>query len=171
LKRAAPALGGVGAAATALAMLAATVEYTNRPIPLTPLLTKPAPLQSWLAAQRDVVIAELPMPRAGRLPGEDPRYQFLSTFHWQKMVNGYSAFMPPRYFDLMERMLSFPDAASIKSLHVRDVTHVVIHPELWDGGDPHAMVRAVTSSPDLAFVGWFPDGIGTAAVFRLRPER
>ena len=93
---------------TAIAVLVIIVEYTNRPIPLMPLQTKPTVLQSWLADQRDIVIAELPMPRADRLPGEDPRYQFLSTFHWQKMVNGYSAFVPPRYCGLMERMFHVP---------------------------------------------------------------
>ncbi len=101
-------LGGLGAAVTAIAVLLTIVEYTNRPIPLMALQTKPTVLQSWLADQRDIVIAELPMPHGDRLPGEDPRYQFLSTFHWQKMVNGYSAFVPPRYFALMERMFSVP---------------------------------------------------------------
>jgi hypothetical protein len=161
----------VGTAVATLAVLLTIVEYTNRPLPLMPLQTKPTVLQSWLADQRDIVIAELPMPRADRLPGEDPRYEFLSTFHWQKMVNGYSAFVPPRYFGLMERMFTFPDPASLGSLRVRGVTHIVIHPELYQAGDPHKMVRGMAVSPDFSFVGWFPDGIGTAAVFRLLPER
>jgi hypothetical protein len=155
---------------TAVAMLLTIVEYTNHPLPMTPLQTKPTVLQSWLADQRDIVIAELPMPRADRLPGEDPRYQFLSTFHWRKMVNGYSAFVPPRYFGLMERMFRFPDSASIGALRARGVTHIVIHPEVWERGDPQVMVRNLTVSPDFTFVGWFPDSIGTAAVFRLLPE-
>jgi hypothetical protein len=160
----------IGGALTVVAVLLTIVEYTNRAIPLVPLQTKPTVLQSWLADQRDIVIAELPIPRADRLPGEDPRYQFLSTFHWQKMVNGYSAFVPPRYFGLMERMFRFPDSASLGALRARGVTHIVIHPELWQRGDPHAMVRDMSVSPDFTFVGWFPDSIGTAAVFRLLPE-
>jgi hypothetical protein len=160
----------IGAAVTALAVLLTIVEYTNRPIPLMPLRTRPAVLHSWLAEQRDIVIAELPIPWVDRLPGEDPRYQFLSTFHWRKMVNGYSAFVPPRYVGLMERMLTFPDRASLGSLRVRGVTHIVIHPELYQSGDPHELVRGMAGSPDFSFVGWFPDGIGTAAVFRLLPE-
>ena len=124
-------------------------------------------LQSWLEVQRDIVIAELPMPRSDRLPGEDPRYEYLSTFHWQKMVNGYSAFVPPRYVSLLDMMLTFPDARSIEALRARGVTHLVIHPELYPEGDPQAMVRGLAASPDFSFVGWFPDGIGTAAVFRL----
>jgi hypothetical protein len=170
VKRAAAA-PAIGAAVTAAAMLLTIVEYTNGPIPLAPLQTKPTVLQSWLADQRDIVIAELPIPRIDRLPGEDGRYEFLSTFHWQKMVNGYSSFVPPRYLALMESMVNFPDSASIASLHVRDVTHIVIHPELYQEGDPQAMVRGMAISPDFSFVGWFPDGIGTAAVFRLLPER
>ncbi len=70
----------------------------------------------------------------------------------------------------MERMHRFPDSASLGSLRARDVTHIVIHPELYQEGDPQAMVRGMAVSPNFAFVGWFPDGIGTAAVFRLLPE-
>jgi hypothetical protein len=157
----------LGATVTALAVLLTIVEYTNKPLPLMPLATKPSVLQSWLAAQRDIVIAELPMPLNDRLPGEDPRYQFLSTFHWQKMVNGYSAFVPPRYLTLLDRMIRFPDARSLDALRARGVTHIVIHPELYQDGDPQAMVRGMAVSPDFSFVGWFPDGIGRAAVFRL----
>ena len=160
----------VGVAVTAIAVLLTIVEYTNRPIPLMRMPTKPTVLQSWLADQHDIVIAELPFARADRLPGEDPRYQFLSTFHWQKMVNGYSAFVPPRYFGLMERMLRFPRPAALASLRARGVTHIVIHPEIYDREEPYAMVRGMATSPDFAFVGWFPDTLGTAAVFRLLPE-
>jgi hypothetical protein len=167
VKRAGPT---IGAAVTACAVLFAIVEYTNRPIPLTRLQTKPTVLQSWLADQRDIVIAELPIPRADRLPGEDPRYQFLSTFHWQKMVNGYSAFVPPRYFGLMERMFQFPRPAALASLRARGVTHIVIHPEIYEREEPYAMVRGMATSADFTFVGWFPDTLGTAAVFRLLPE-
>jgi hypothetical protein len=159
-----------GTAVTAIAMLMTIVEYTNRPIPLMPLPTKPTVLQSWLADQRDIVIAELPFAQADRLPGEDPRYQFLSTFHWQKMVNGYSAFVPPRYFGLMERMLHFPRPAALASLRARGVTHIVIHPEIYHREEPYAMVRRMATSPDFTCVGWFPDTLGTAAVFRLLPE-
>jgi hypothetical protein len=161
----------IGVTVAALAVLLTIVEYTNSPLPLMPLATKPSVLQSWLANQRDIVIAELPMPDSDRLPGEDPRYQFLSTFHWRKMVNGYSAFVPPRYVSLLNRMLRFPDPGSIDTLRTRGVTHLVIHPELYQTGDPHAMVRGMAVSPDFTFVGWFPDGIGTAAVFRLLPAR
>jgi hypothetical protein len=160
----------VGVTVTAAAVVMTIVEYTNRPIPLVQLPTKPTVLQSWLADQRDIVIAELPMPRADRLPGEDPRYQFLSTFHWQKMVNGYSAFVPPRYFALMERMFQFPHPSALASLRARGVTHIVIHPEIYEREEPYAMVRRMATSPDFTFVGWFPDTLGTAAVFRLLPE-
>lgn len=148
-------------------------ELTNRPLVLTPLATRPTVLQQWLAQEHDIVMLELPMPRADRLPGEDPRYQFLSTFHWQQMVNGYSAFVPPRYFRLMEIMHAFPDRRSIGALRTRGVTHVVIHPELYQYGAPdrigRPLIERLAVSPDFAFVGWFPDGIGTAAVFHLLP--
>jgi hypothetical protein len=156
-----------GVMVTILAGALAIAEYTNRPLHLVPLPTRPAVLQKWLAEQQDVVLVELPVPRADRLPGEDPRYQFLSTFHWQRMVNGYSALAPPRYLRLMDAMMKFPDDRSIGAIRARGVTHLVIHPELYADEDGHALIKQLAVSPDFTFVGWFPDGIGTAAVFRL----
>ena len=68
-------------------------------------------------------------------------------------------------------MLLFPRPAALASLRARGVTHIVIHPEIYDREEPYAMVRRMATPPEFSFVGWFPDTIGTAAVFRLLPER
>lgn len=143
------------------------VEYANHPMPMIPLATKPPALAKWLAQQHDLVLAELPMPRLDRLPGEDGRYEYLSTFHWQNMVNGYTSFTPPRYVRLLELMTTFPDERSIGALRSRGVTHIVIHTALYQGDEANTLVEHLLVSPDFSFVAWFPDGLGSAAVFRL----
>ena len=69
------------------------IEYRVRPQELVPYPNTAPPLYAWLAAQPRGVVAELPM-RASGLPGADPAYSYLSTFHWQPIVNGYSGFYP-----------------------------------------------------------------------------
>ena len=55
------------------------------------------PLYAWLAKQPRGVVAEFPMPAPDTLPGIEPRYAYMSTFHWMPIVNGYSGYYPPSY--------------------------------------------------------------------------
>jgi hypothetical protein len=144
------------------------VEYAHQPLRLIPLATKPPVLAVWLAQQPpDVVLLHMPVPRADRLPGDDGQYEYLSTFHWRTMVNGYTSFTPPGYLRLMEMMFTFPDARSLGALRTRGVTHIIVHTALYPQGEGDALAARLSVSPDLSFVGLFPDGLGTAAVFRL----
>lgn len=143
------------------------IEYAHRPMPMQALITKPPVLAAWLAQQQDVVLLHMPVPRADRLPGDDWQYQYLSTFHWRNMVNGYSSFTPPGYLRLMELMIRFPDTRTLGALRMRGVTHIIVHPALYPPGDGDALAARLSVSPDFSFVGFFPDGLGTAAVFRL----
>jgi hypothetical protein len=158
----------LGPTIAAVATVLLIVEYTNKPLMLMPLPTRPSMLQTWLAHKERLVLLELPMPRIDRLPGQDPRYEYDSTFHWQRMVNGYSAFVPPRYARLLEIMFWFPDARSIGVLRGRGVTHVIVHQQLYPtSAEARALVEKLAQSPDFAFVDFFEDGFGQAAVFRL----
>ena len=70
----------------------------------------------------------------------------------------------------MEMMIAFPDARSVGALRTRGVTHLVVHAALYPQGQGDALTARLSVSPDLTFVGFFPDGLGTAAVFRLLPR-
>ena len=59
------------------------------------------PAERWLAAQPSLVVAALPLPKAGKLWGYETVFQYLSIFHWQPMVNGYSGNMPRHYLSLV----------------------------------------------------------------------
>ena len=52
------------------------------------------PVYRMLAQQPRGVVAEFPVPRADALPGDEPEYAYMSTFHWFPLVNGYSGIYP-----------------------------------------------------------------------------
>ena len=57
------------------------------------------------------------------------RAMFWSTWHWRPLVNGYSDFTPPDFFDIAVPINGFPDQASFRILEDRQVRYVV----LWLG--------------------------------------
>ena len=67
------------------------------------------------------------MPPPEGLPGNDPRYSYLSTLHWFPTLNGYSGFNPPSYLDRVDALRSFPDDASIARLRRDGARYVVVH--------------------------------------------
>lgn len=82
---------------------------------------------SWLAEQQDAVVLELPVPPPNALPGEAPRYMWLSTFHWRPLVNGYSGHYPRSHVRLMSRLRTFPDERSLQALRDLAVKYVIVH--------------------------------------------
>jgi uncharacterized membrane protein SirB2 len=54
------------------------------------------------------------------------RYMLVSTRFWRPLLNGYSGFAPPSYFDNYNALALFPDRASIQYLRDRGVTHVAV---------------------------------------------
>jgi hypothetical protein len=145
-----------------------TIEYTNEPLALARLpAAKRSTLAVWLAQQPPTVIVELPMPHADQLPGNEAQFQFVSTFHWQRLLNGYSGIYPPTYFRLLEIMRRFPDERAIAELKARDVSIIVLHPNLFKETDFNGLLERLTARPDVQFVGEMPDGFSMASVYRL----
>ena len=113
-------------AAIAVLML----EYSVLPLALAPYPAAPPPLYAWLAQQPRTLIVELPLPEAHALPGDEPRYGYLSTFHWLPTVNGYSGYYPASYLRNLEGLRHFPDAESIARLRRLGVGLVIVHGQL-----------------------------------------
>jgi hypothetical protein len=147
------------------------VEYTNRALPLARAATRPSTLSRWLQQQPPgTVLLELPLPRTDALPGLDPHYVFESTFHWRPMVNGYTAFVPPRYEHFLERMESFPNTEqSINAFRASGADLIVVHGRwLKTRGDQEG-VHWLRQQPDFRFEGDFSDHAGPVMVFRRIP--
>jgi hypothetical protein len=150
--------------ALALLMLA---EYRVRPLALVPYVNAPPPLYAWLKQQPRGVVAELPM-RGEPLPGADPAYSYLSTFHWQPMVNGYSGFYPDSYLSRLDAVSGFPDDQSMRRLRMDAVRYIVIHLREYPAVARESIVDIVRNSYGLAELGRFSDGQDEAVVFGLR---
>lgn len=144
-------------AACALALL---VEYRVTPR-LVEFPNAAPPVYRLLLTQPRGVVAELPAAHADALPGPDPLYAYLSTFHWYPLVNGYSGMYPVWYSDRLDRLNDFPGTRAIEQLRRDNVRYVIVHggPELSSSGQ----------APDgLIELGRFGSGDGRDTLFRVR---
>ena len=143
------------------------LEYRVRPLELVPYPNSPPPLYAWLSTQPRGVVAELPM-RASGLPGSDPAYSYLSTFHWMPIVNGYSGFYPASYLGRLDDLAAFPDEESINRLRRDGVRYVVVHLIEIEPARREAVLDALRNGFGFAELTRQSDGRGEAAVFALR---
>lgn len=60
------------------------------------------------------------------------RYMFGSTYHWKRLLNGYSDFIPPDFRDFTVRASSFPTMESFELLKQRQTRYVVFHLNWYD---------------------------------------
>ena len=146
------------------------VEYQTRMDGWLTVPDKPTELNRWLAMQPRTVIAEVPFARADALHSiHDGLYMFASTWHWQRMVNGYSGFFPKTFIELAESTESFPDDQSIAYLKHRGVDLIVIHGNLMDPQAFGEMTAYLLARPDIDALAKFEERMGSEVVFRLRP--
>ncbi|MGE5361876.1 MAG: glycosyltransferase family 39 protein, partial [Bacteroidales bacterium] len=116
-----------------VAAMCATVCVESRPVLAFQEPCRLHAIYSWFHGRPTSVIAELPAPgRVAERLFEDVRYQYWSTFHWNKLVNGYSGILPRMYLTFSAQMTEFPDDASLAVLKQRGVEYVVVHEEFYD---------------------------------------
>jgi hypothetical protein len=149
-----------------LALAVLVVEYRVRPLTLVPYPNEAPPLHAWLAGQPRGVVAILPMP--DEVPGTDPRAAYLSTFHWQPIVNGYSGYAPQSYLNRLEDVRGFPDEKSIERLRRDGVRYLVVQLWWYRRDERTFVLDALKLRYGLRELGRFYDGNGDSAVFLLR---
>ena len=158
-----PVVGvAAGLALVGLVLLeSATVPIELKRVP------KPAALYAWLKVQPPGVVMEWPTPRASSLYlTHEPRYMYNSTFHWQRLVNGYSGFYPPSFILLVEAMDSFPSPSAIAYLRRLAVRYVILHSDF----DPRRYVdarNALGEQTELQLVLVERQGADEIAVYRF----
>jgi hypothetical protein len=88
-------------------------------------------------ADRDGIVLALPTTEfneAGGLRPEtlaiDARHLFLSTGHFRPLVNGYAAYHPPSYFEVVQAVQDFPSQRAFEVLQTRDVRTVIVQTDL-----------------------------------------
>lgn len=155
-------------AVTAVFAVAMLAEYWS-PVELRPGPPAEAPdLYRFLRGVAPAVVLELPAPRAGRLPGHDPQYEFYSSYHWNPLVNGYSGYYPRAYILTIEALVRFPDDRSVARLQQLGTSYIVVHRALYEPDEYGALLVKMTERPELEPAGVFRDWQGDAAVFVLR---
>ena len=116
------------------------LEYWVAPLRLVPFHNVAPPIYALLARLPRGVVAEFPMPQPNAPPHHDPRFAYMSTFHWMPLLNGYSGFYPPTYMRRLEELAHFPDLDSVAALRREGVRYVIVHA---DGYPPGERLRIV----------------------------
>jgi len=155
-------------AAAALICTILLLEYRVGSLPLVAYHNEPPPLYRVLAALPRGVVAEFPMARLEWAPHLDPRFEYMSTFHWMPILNGYSGFYPPSYLRRLARLARFPDEASVASLRRENVRYVIVHDDKTFSGWERIPIVERLLSLGLARLGDFPDGWGVGTVMELK---
>jgi hypothetical protein len=144
------------------------LEYWVAPLQLTRYPSTPSPLYAWLATQPSGVVAEFPIPEPPMLPGNEPRYAYMSTFHFMPLLNGYSGYYPASYLARLERLSTMPDDTALQALVGTGARYVIIHTALYRPGAAHSIIVALEAHSQFRELGRFDDGYGSAVVFSAR---
>ncbi len=143
------------------------IEYWVAPLGLVPYPNQPPSLYRWLARQRHGVVAHFPMPKGSNLPGRDPIYAYMSTFHWKPLLNGYSGYYPRSYLTRLDALERFPARPAIDLLRNSHVAYVVVHADGYQPAEFESILQALTES-GLRNIGQFDAESGQVTVFRMR---
>jgi len=157
--------------AVAVASLGGVIicEYLMLPVSLVAVETTPSPVYRWLLQQPPGVVAEFPMPGQYNLPFHDAEYDYLSTFHWRPLVNGYSGMYPAAYNRLVTAIGGFPSDASLAALRAAGVDFLIVHERFYDKERYRSVTRALDERDDVAAYGPFADGPFAIRAYRLLP--
>ncbi|HKT81382.1 MAG TPA: glycosyltransferase family 39 protein [Vicinamibacterales bacterium] len=156
-------LSGFGAArilrrwprvAPVLTVLAtAVIIYEALPnISLESVWLEPPPVYEPLIGQPEGVLAEFPMPSDVTQAFAEFNYVYFSTFHWQKLVNGQSGWLPPTYEELLRQERTFPSDEAIAYLKTRGVDYVTVHGAFYDPNQYKEVTRVLDARPDFSLV-------------------
>ena len=135
-------------------------------LPLVPYANEPSPVYKVLSRLPRGKVAEFPMPLPHTLPGNEAEYQYMSTFHWNPLVNGYSGNYPPSYLKRLVELRGFPDDRALAQLRRDDVSYAIVHASAYDSP---ALARIVTALERESWprVGGFNDGGGETVLYML----
>ena len=117
---------------------------------LQPVWKEPPPIYDVLRYVPGAVLVETPLrdDETGNIP-----FMYFSIWHWGRLVNGYSGFIPKSYADFRTEMAFFPSNRGIEALRRRGVTYVSVNcglnyancGELMDGMRHDTRLRLTSS--------------------------
>jgi hypothetical protein len=107
------------------------------------------------------------MPEPKKPPHHDPRFAYMSTFHWMPLVNGYSGFFPASYLERLNRLARFPDDRSIADLKQQGVKYVIVHSDGYPPGERERIVERLLEFGAKG-IGHYEDGWSMGTIMELR---
>jgi hypothetical protein len=107
-------------------------------------MPRPHDVYRWFEGRPPSVLAELPAE-----PDFESRYTYFSTFHWQRIINGYSGAAPMSHEQFKLAMQTFPDDAAVRFLRERGVDYIVLHEEFYGRTRYQGIIAAVEARADL----------------------
>jgi len=129
------------------------VEYISVPIPMASVPTGKdiPPVYQWLSKQKgDFPILELPLPYGGQDVRREALRMYFSTYHWKKLVNGYSGYFPPDYDFLYQKgVKGFPSDDSIGLLRRRGIKYFIIHFDEYEKQDREFVANLLKGYEDI----------------------
>src|SRR5262249_4179685 len=112
-------------AITVVLLAAASAESLVAPLGLTRFDGIP-PI--YARVPRDTTTRVVEIPFFGSTSAQfHASYMLNSTANWRPIVNGYSGFQPPSFYQHAAALQGFPDEPSFAMLHDLGVTHVFVH--------------------------------------------
>ncbi len=139
----------------------------NLPVLPVPVGDEIPEVYRWLNRQGEVKVIELPAFPLGPVIAYDRDLAFnpivpedyarregyiiyMSTYHWKKVLNGYSGYFPFTYRRMITEMQGFPSARSVNLLRGLDVDYVIWHWEWVAPQDKESFRRQLLGSPSLS---------------------
>jgi hypothetical protein len=154
-----------------LVTLLCLLEYWSAPVTVRSFDSRPSAAHAWLAQNTPgSVVLELPAPTANTLWLYESSYQVGSISHWQPLVNGYGAFPPGRYLQLLNELPRFPERDVIDALQRINVRFILINRGMYAPGEFDRLMAAVVSSSRLWPSRSFGEGQNQTLVVELKPN-
>lgn len=130
------------------------LEFAPAPLVLQPVAAGAniSPAYLFLAQQPSgQPVVELPMGKP-TFAEQDKyvEYTYNSVYHWQPLVNGYSTFLPPDYYALVQDVQRFPSKRAVKRLRKWGVEWMVVHSDRYPNADK--LRKELNGQPNIEHV-------------------
>ena len=157
----------VGARVAFVALAGLSIVEVRPALQLAPLPTSAPPIYHALAADPNAVIVDLPLPQDGSEYWIDPTYLYYSTFHWHRLLNGYSGFEPPWYSRLVVASRELPGDEAVAAFRKAGAQYLVLHEGFCPPGRFQEIALAFERRTDLTLVETRPSSDGETRLYRF----
>lgn len=144
-----------------LLIACASLESLAAPLGLTRFDGIP-PIYAQVPRTPGTVVVEVPF-FGSRSAQFHAHYMLDSTMNWQPIVNGYSGFQPPSFYENVRALQAFPYGSSVTRARALGVTHVFVHADQM----PDGVLAAMDARSDVERVASF----GAIVLYHLKPQQ